>query len=579
MVDAAAGGAEEAEHESAEKFRSLVLNIPGVVYRRLYSEPRTMLFISDHIEVLTGYPAIEFTETNGRSFDSVISLEDRTRVSELVREELRREGSFSVEYRLADATGYYRWVAEQGRTVAGPDGRPRFVDGVIFDLSAHKEAERGAAQGRHRLGHDALTCLPDRTLIRDRLEQILLRAQRDHQLVAALIVDLDNFRSINDRFGQDAGDELLKAVASRLAGVLRACDTIGRPSGDEFAILADGLSLSGGPELLAERLLDALREPFRIEGFDNIPVSITASIGIATNERDEPDDLLRDATVALCQAKARGRNCHVRFKPAMKTAAMERLELETDLREALQENQFFLVYQPVFELDSVGVWGVEAYLRWRHPVRGVVDPEYFKPVLEDTEMVVPVGSWVLKQACRQAVAWHRLGHNLMMSVNISASQLETEDFVDQLEQILSAASLEPTQLIIDVQERSFANVSEAAKRRLRELKSLGTLVAADGFGIFSSPDGLDRLPIGAIKFDESFVAALSDSPDAIGSIHTLLEHCRNLGIETFAEGIEQGWQLAILQKEQCRFGQGSFFSHPIPAEALEAILSLEPMFS
>ena len=174
----------------------------------------------------------------------------------------------------------------------------------------------------------------------------------------------------------------MKAVACRLAGVLRACDTIGRPSGDEFAILADGLSLSGGPELLAERLLDALREPFCIEGFDNIPVSITASIGIATNERDEPDDLLRDAAVALCQAKARGRNCHVRFKPAMKTAAVERLELETDLREALQENQFFLVYQPVFELDSAGVWGVEAYLRWRHPVRGVVDPEYFGPVLE-----------------------------------------------------------------------------------------------------------------------------------------------------------------------------------------------------
>jgi EAL domain-containing protein (putative c-di-GMP-specific phosphodiesterase class I) len=257
----------------------------------------------------------------------------------------------------------------------------------------------------------------------------------------------------------------------------------------------------------------------------------------------------------------------------------ERLELETDLREALQENQFFLVYQPVFELDSVGVWGVEAHLRWRHPVRGVVDPEYFGPVLEDTEMAVAVGSWVLKQACRQAVAWRRLGHNMMMSVNISAQQLEAEDFVDQLGQMLAVASLEPTSLIIDVEEPCLARASGAVKRRLRELRSLGILVAADGFGIYSSLDHLDRLPIGAIKLHESFVAAMSDSPDAIGSIHALLERCRGLGIETFAEGIEQGWQLATLQKEQCRFGQGSFFSHPIPAEALEAILSLEPQFS
>lgn len=579
MVDAAVARAGETGDEHEEQFRSLVLNIPGAVYRRLYAEPRNMVFISDYIEVLTGYPACEFTEANRRSFESVICVEDRTRVNELVKEELRREGSFSVEYRLADATGYYRWVAEQGRTVAGPDNQPLYVDGVIFDLSTHKEAERGAAQGRHRLGHDALTCLPDRTLIRDRLEQILLRSQRDHQLVAALLVDLDNFASVNEKLGQDAGDELLKAVACRLTGVLRGRHTIGRPSGDEFAIVTDGLSLSGGPELLAERLLDALREPFHIEGFDNIPVSITASIGIATNERDEPDDLLRDAAVALCQAKAGGRNCHVRFKPAMKTAAMERLELETDLREALQENQFFLVYQPVFELDSVGVWGVEAYLRWRHPVRGVVDPEYFGPVLESTEMVVPVGSWVLKQACRQAVAWHRLGHNLMMSVNVSTRQLEANDFVERLEQMLAAASLEPTSLILDVAETKLVDATEAVKRRLRELRSLGILIAADGFGTCSSPDHLHDLPITALKLDESFVAAMADSPDAIESIHHLLELCRKLGIETFAKGIEQGWQLATLQKEQCRFGQGSFFSHPIPAEALEAILSLEPLFS
>ncbi len=572
------------EHGSEEQFRSLVLNLPGAVYRRECAEPWAMLFISDHIEVLTGYPATDFTLDSLRSYESIICVEDRAHVIEVVRDALRREGSFSVEYRLVDATGTYKWVAEHGRSVPGPDGLPLWIDGVIFDLSEHKDSEPLNLGGephtrRKRSGHDALTCLPDRTLIRDRLQQVLLRSAREHQLVASLVVDLDHFKTINDKLGKEAGDELLKAVALRLMGVLRASDTIGRPSGDEFIILADGLSLSGGPELLAERLMDALKEPFVIEGFDDTPVSVTASIGIATNESDEPDDLLRDAAIALCQAKAQGRNCHVRFRPEMKSAAMERLELETDLREALQEEQFFLVYQPVFELNSAGVWGAEAFLRWRHPVRGVVDPEYFLPVLASTEMVVSVGSWALKQACRQAVAWHRRGHELTMSVNVSVRQLMADDFVERLQDALSSAALEPASLIIDVAQSSLSQVTDEVAHRLQELKELGVLVAIDGFGADASTDLLQRLPIGALKIDQSLVAAMADSPEAIGTVHAVLETCRTLGVKTFAEGIDQGWQLASLQKEQCRFGQGSLFSHPIAPEALEAVLSLEPLFS
>jgi len=572
-----------AEKGGEAQFRSLVLNIPGALYRRELHEPWAMVFMSDYIEALTGYPATDFTGEDMRLLSSLVCVEDRRRVAEEIRDGLRREGSFSIEYRLVDATGSYRSVAEHGRKVTSPEGVPLWIDGVILDLPPRKDLGQAwglsrAAEG-HRLGHDALTCLPDRTLLRDRLQQILLRSQRDHQLIAALLVDLDDFRSVNESLGQEAGDELLKAVAGRLTGVLRACDTIGRPGGDEFAILADGLSLSGGPELLAERLLDSLKEPFRVEGFDDIPLSVTASIGIATNEGDEPDDLLRDAAIALCQAKIQGRNRHVRFESAMRTAAMERLELETDLREALQENQFFLVYEPIFELDSVGVWGVEAFLRWRHPVRGVVDPEYFLPVLEDSGMILSVGSWVLKQACRQAVAWHRLGHDLIMAINVSSRELESEGFVAQLQSLLSSTALEPASLVIDVAETSLSGAADRLVPRMRELRNLGVLVALDGYGPTSSPSQLDRLPIGALKIDRSLVAAMSDSAEAIGCLHKLVNTCRRLGIDTFAEGIEQGWQLATLQKEQCRFGQGSLFSHPIPPEALEAILALEPLFS
>jgi diguanylate cyclase (GGDEF)-like protein len=574
--------ANAAERGSEDQFRSLVVNIPGAVYRRECVEPWAMCFISDHIEVLTGYPASDFTRDNVRSYESIICPEDREHVNGVVREALDKAGSFSLEYRLMHANGSSRWVAEHGRGVADPGGRPLWIDGVILDLSTPREIapvrDRDTTQSRPQSGHDTLTCLPNRTLIRDRLHQMLLRSRRDQHLIAAFLVDLDNFRSVNDNLGHQAGDEVLKAVAARLSGVLRLSDTIGRPGGDEFAILAEGLSLSAGPELLAERLLEVLREPFRVEGFDDIPISVSASIGIAANDGDEPDDLLRDAAIALCQAKARGRNCHVLFKPEMKTAAMERLELEADLREALQENQFFLLYQPIFELDSVGVCGVEALLRWRHPVRGIVDPESFMPVLEETGLIVLVGSWLLKQACRRAAAWHRLGHHLTMSINISTRQLEEEHLVDQVREVLSATALEPRSLVISVAEPGLMKDIDSTVRRLRELKELGVLIAVDDFGTgYSSLARLRQVPIDSIKIDRSFVAAMGDSPEANSSVHALVQLGRTLGMETLAEGIEQGWQLASLQSEHCRFGQGSLFSQPIAPEALEAILSLEPV--
>jgi len=577
-----APSANAAERASEEEYRSLVVNIPGAVYRRDCVEPWTMRYVSDYIEMLTGYPASEFTNESIRSFESIICPDDREHVNGVVREALSRGGSFSLEYRIVHANGSSRWVAEHGRGVADSAGSPVWIDGVILDLSVQRENEllrqRTDVQWRHRSGHDSLTCLPDRTLIRDRLQQMLLRCQRQHFLIGALLVDLDNFRSVNDALGQQAGDELLKAVAARFTGVLRASDTVGRPGGDEFAILAEGLSLAAGPELLAERLLDAMKEPFRLEGFMDTPISLTASIGIATNDGDEPDDLLRDAAIALCQAKALGRNCHVRFKPEMKTAAMDRLELEADLREALQENQFFLLYQPIFELDNVAVCGVEALLRWRHPVRGIVDPESFMPVLEETGLIAPVGSWLLRQACRRAAAWHRLGHHLTMTINVSPRQLEAGDFVDLVQSALSATGLEPRSLIINVAEQSLNKDVETMLGRLRELKALGVLVAVDDLGAgYSAIARLREVPVDALKIDRSFVAAMGSSKEATSSIHTLVQLGRTLGFETLAEGIEQGWQLAGLQDEHCTFGQGSLFSQPIAPEALEAILTLEPV--
>jgi diguanylate cyclase (GGDEF)-like protein/PAS domain S-box-containing protein len=571
-----------AEFPSEDQLRSLVANIPGAVYRRECVEPWTMSFISDHIETLTGYPATDFVNGRVRSLGSIICAEDREHAHGVVREAMSQGGSFSLEYRVANADGGFRWLADHGRAIAGPDGQPAWIEGVIIDLSAQKEAEqaRVAAQPMQPTGRDAVTCLPDQTLIRDRLQQMLLQPQRGSQLVTAFLVSLNNFGAIDHNLGKQTANELIRAVAARLLAVLRPSDSVGRYDVDEFAVLAEGLSLSGGPDLLAQRLMDALSEPFRVEGLDDVPLSIATSVGIATSEPGTQTDLLRDAAIALRKAKSLGANSHVRFRPEMRTAAMERLEMEHDLRDAPGENQFFLLYQPIFELDTVGVHGVEALLRWRHPVRGFVDPECFLPVLEETGMIVPVGAWALKQACRRAAAWHRLGHRLTMAINVSPCQLKAEDFVDQVEATLFATTLAPESLVLDISEKSLMTDTETMSRKLHALKALGVLVTVNHFGSGgASLADLGQFPIDTLKIDRAFVAAMADSPTAASSVYTLVQLGRALGIETHAEGIEQDWQLAGLRDLQCTFGQGSLFSQPISPEALEAILSLEPLFS
>jgi len=565
-------------------FSSVAANIPCVVFRRRCAEPTTMLFVSDYVEVLTGRPASEFVGESLRSFESIIAVEDQQVAECAVAEALNSRSSYSVEYRIACPERGHRWVTEHGRVVADADGRPVWVDGLIIESSREPESERpkesGEMQLRHQTCHDALTGLPARALVLDRVEQMLVRSQQEHRLIGAFLVDLDNFTVVNDSLGPEAGDELLKTVASRFVGVMPATDTVGRLEGDQFVVLAEGVSLSAGPELLAERLLDALREPFHVWGFEDLPLTLSASIGIATNDREPPHDLLRDADIALYQAKARGKNGYVLFKPEMKSSAMDRLELEIDLRTALEDNQFFLLYQPVFDLESVNVCGAEALLRWRHPARGIVGPDSFIPMLEATGMIVPVGLWVLRQACRQAAAWHRLGHQLKVSVNVSMRQLETDEFVDRVQETLTATTLRPDLLSLEVAETSLMRDTEATIRRLQRLKELGVLVAIDDFGTgCSSLAYLRQFPIDALKIDRSFVAAMADSPESSNFIRTLVQLGQALGLETLAEGIEEDWQLKRLQDQRCDFGQGFLFSQPIAPEALEAIMSLETLLS
>jgi diguanylate cyclase (GGDEF)-like protein len=435
-----------------------------------------------------------------------------------------------------------------------------------------EELQRRDAELAFLATHDSLTGLPNRTLILDRTEQMLARSRREHKPAAALFIDLDNFKDINDTLGHTIGDELLQAVAARLGGATRESDALGRLGGDEFVVISEELSLAAGPELVAERLLDALSHPFII-GADKTRVTVRASIGIAMAEDTTADELLRHADIAMYRAKWEGRNRYAVFETGMQETMRSRLELEMDLREALADDQFFLVYQPTIDLSTMRPRGVEALLRWHHPERGVLRPDGFLPLLEETGMIVEVGQWVLEQACLQAAAWRDAGHQITMAVNVSARQLDTDQITGEIEAALAQSGLEPHALAIEVTETTLMRDAEATARRLEEIKRLGVRIAIDDFGTgYSSLGHLQRFPVDALKIDRSFISGLRDNREGETLVHSLVQLGKALSIETFAEGIEQLHELSLLQREACDSGQGFLFARPLDATETEAFL-------
>jgi diguanylate cyclase (GGDEF)-like protein len=421
--------------------------------------------------------------------------------------------------------------------------------------------------------HDCLTGLPNRTLILDRVEQMLARSRRSQTPVAALFVDLDNFKSINDTLGHGVGDELLQAVSARLDGVVRATDALGRLGGDEFVVVSEEISLAAGPELIAERLLEALKPPFQLGADKQTRVTVTASVGIAAGEHTSAEELLRDADIAMYRAKWDGKNRHVVFETGMQGSMQNRMELEMDLREALEKDEFFLAYQPTISLSDMSPNGVEALIRWEHPTRGVVQPDDFIPLLEETGLIVDVGKWVLEQACRQGAAWRAAGYPIGMAVNVSGRQLDTDQVITDVEEALAHSGLEPAALTIEITETALMRNIEDTARRLTAVKALGARIAIDDFGTgYSSLAHLQRFPVDALKIDRSFILGLEDNQEGETLVHTLVQLGKSLSIETFAEGIEQQQELSLLRGEACDSGQGFLFARPLDVAATEAFL-------
>jgi diguanylate cyclase (GGDEF)-like protein len=435
-----------------------------------------------------------------------------------------------------------------------------------------EELERQRHELTFMATHDALTGLPNRALIVDRLEQMILRARRTSAPVAALFLDLDNFKAVNDSLGHGAGDELLRAVAARFDGIVRGVDAVGRIGGDEFVIVAGEISAMAGPELLAERLLDALGKPIML-GEEQTPVIVSASIGIAVGERASAGELLRDADIAMYQAKMEGRNGYVMFECGMAEAVQSRMELEMDLRAALANDEFFLAFQPTLDLRDMSPTGVEALIRWQSPTRGLVQPDDFIPLLEEIGLITEIGRWVLMSACRQAAIWHQEGYPVGMAVNVSARQLDCDGICEDVTAALHASGLPAGALTLEITETTLMRDTARTVLRLEAIKELGVRVAIDDFGTgYSSLGHLRQFPVDALKIDRSFITGLARTREGESIVHTLVQLGKALSIETIAEGIEGDGELSLLREQQCDGGQGFLFARPLDAEATRAFL-------
>jgi diguanylate cyclase (GGDEF)-like protein len=418
----------------------------------------------------------------------------------------------------------------------------------------------------YRALHDPLTDLPNRSLVLDRAEQVLARARLLGVTVTALFVDIDGFKQVNDRFGHLAGDEVLRQVGARLKTVLRDNDTVGRLGGDEFVMVIDSIGVNALPELVAERILDVLRQPFELPAPASAPAMLTASIGIATGLPANAEALLLDADLALFKAKAIGKNGYALFESAMQTDARDRMRLEL--------GQFSLVYQPMLDLDSERVVGVEALLRWNHPSAGLVRPDVFIPIAEENGLILPLGRWVLERACAQGAAWRAKGHVLNISVNASARQLERPEFVEEVRATLEQTGLDAEALTLEITETVLMRKPDATAQLLAQLKKLGVRIAVDDFGTgYSSLAYLRQFPVDSLKIDRTFITSLASSSEAHALTHTLIQLGKALGLQTLAEGVEESEQVRELQREGCDLVQGFLFARPMAPDALEAYLN------
>lgn len=447
-----------------------------------------------------------------------------------------------------------------------------FYSGIVRDVTERKSLEE---QLIHQALHDPLTGMANRVLFRDRVEHAIARAGRKRAPVAVLFIDLDNFKSVNDSLGHASGDELLLCVTDRLQSCLRSSDTPARLGGDEFAVLVEDIEGAGAATIVAERIRTVIAEPFSINGKD---VFVTTSIGIATTDTmdDSPENMLRNADVAMYMSKTNGKDRYTVFESEMHDSLVKRVQLETDMRTALDRREFEVFYQPIVDLSSETIMGMEALIRWNHPQKGLVPPQEFIPVAEESGLIIHLGRWVLEESCKQAAIWQAAFKHidrLSITVNIASRQFQDDDLVDMVKTALAKSGLPANCLILEITESTMLKNTDATIKKLDELKSVGIRLAIDDFGTgYSSLSYLQRFPVDILKIDKSFIDKVALGKEGSAVARAIITMSDTLHLRTIAEGIENLGQQTELQNLGCELGQGFHFAKPLPAADMNEFL-------
>jgi diguanylate cyclase (GGDEF)-like protein/PAS domain S-box-containing protein len=523
---------------------------------------------SDGLNVLFGRareaPAVDYRELQER-----LHPDDRELFRAAVRRAVRQGSDFQVDYRVVHSDSSVRWISNRGQVHRGADGRALRVIGVAMDITDRKLAEQRIAHMAH---HDALTGLPNRVLLRDRIQQAIAQAHRNGTQIAVLFIDLDRFKTINDSLGHQLGDRLLQSVASRILVCVREGDTVSRVGGDEFVIVIPAVESSSDASAVAGKILEVLGNAFHLHGND---LHVAASIGISLYPGDGTDaeTLMRNADTAMYHAKDSGRGNFQFFTQHMNVAAQQRLSLENALRRSIEEREFELHYQPVFDLRDRSIIGLEALLRWNPPGGATVQPAEFIATAEESGLIVPIGEWVLREALKQARSWQSPGRPIRIAVNVSARQLVPATFVERLRRLIQEFEIDPALVELEVTESVIIEGASGARSTLDDIAELGVGLAIDDFGTgYSGLAYLKRLPIDTVKIDQSFVRDLTIDPDDAAIVAAIVAMAKGLGVEVVAEGVETEEQLAELQRLGCFRAQGYLLARPMSASAVRQLL-------
>jgi diguanylate cyclase (GGDEF)-like protein/PAS domain S-box-containing protein len=504
------------------------------------------------------------------TFLAMVHPEDLEAVREANRAALAGDKSYDIEHRVVRPDGSVRWVHAQADIVRDAEGRTVSMVGVVQDVTERKTSEERI---QYLAYYDALTGLPNRALFEDRLRHAVIDADRRERLVGVMFLDVDRFKDVNDSLGHETGDRLLKAVAERLTAVVRKGDTVARLGGDEFTVILAGMAHVDDAAHVAQKILEVFEQPFHVAQRE---FHMTASVGITLYPFDDSNSshLLRNADIAMYRAKEAGRNTYQFYTAEMTAKASERLTLKNDLQRAFKQHEFSLVYQPI--VDSGGnILGVEALLRWQHPEHGLIEPDQFIGLAEETGLIVALGEWVLRAACQQCAAWHRRGFpDLQMAVNLSARQFRHAHLAGTVQTVLEQTGLDARRLELELTESVLLEHDETTAGSLRTLSNAGVSLVIDDFGIgYSSLSYLRRFPIRTLKIDRSFTRGIPADPDSSAIAVSIVTLAHSLGMKVVAEGVETAEQFEFLRRQGCDAYQGFRFSKPLPPDDMERLLT------